>query len=93
MRIILRYYADYREILGMKEMLLDLKDGQTIRGLLCTITNKYPELKTEIFEDQDDLKEIVSVLVNGRSIEFLERMNTRLQDGDMLSLFPPAHGG
>jgi sulfur-carrier protein len=93
MRIILRYYADYREIMGMKEMLMDLKDGQTIRGLLSTITNKYPELKTEIFEDQDDLKEIVTVLINGRSIEFLERMNTRLQDGDMISMFPPAHGG
>lgn len=93
MRVIMRYYADFREIMGIREMLLDLKDGQTIRGLLATITNKYPELKSELFENQDDLKEFVTVLINGRSIEFLEHMNTRLKDGDMISLFPPAHGG
>jgi len=88
MRIILRFYADYREIMGMKEMLLDMKDGQTIGGLLSTITKKYPELKTEIFNDQDELNEFITILINGRSIEFLDRAKTRLQDGDMISLFP-----
>jgi molybdopterin synthase sulfur carrier subunit len=93
MRIILRYFADYREITGLKEMLIDVRENQTIGGLLRIMVNKYPALKPEIFEDQEELKESVTILVNGRSIEFLERMKTRLQEGDMVTLFPPVAGG
>jgi sulfur-carrier protein len=93
MRIILKCYADYRETIGIKEMLLDLRDGQTIEGLLRMITNKYPALKQKLFVDNYELKDLVTVLVNGRNIEFLERMNTRLREGDLISLFPPVAGG
>jgi sulfur-carrier protein len=92
-RIILRCFADYREIIGTREMLLDLKEGQTIGGLLGTITSKYPVLRNELFEDSGDLKKFIIVLVAGRNIKFLDRMNTRLKEGDVVALLPPVGGG
>lgn len=93
MRIILRTFADYREITGTKEMLIDLKEGQTMGGLFTLLTCKYPPLGRQMFQDSGGLKAFVIVLVNGRNIEFLHGMDTRLEEGDVVALFPPVAGG
>ncbi len=93
MRIVLRCFADYREIISTREMLIDLKEGQTIGGLLGTITSKYPALRQQIFEETGELKKFVTVLVAGRNIDFLDSMNTRLKEGDEVALLPSMEGG
>jgi molybdopterin synthase sulfur carrier subunit len=92
-RISLRCFADYREIISPREMLLDLKEGQTVGGLLGTITSKYPALRQEMFEETGEIKKHVIVLVAGRNIEVLDHMNTRLKEGDVVALLPHMEGG
>ena len=43
--------------------------------------------------DGDNIREYVNVLVNGRSINFLEGLKTELSDGDEVAIFPPVAGG
>lgn len=93
MRIVLRVFADYRAITGFKEMPVGLGEGETIGGLLDLITHTYPRLKEAMFEDNGALKRFIIILVNGRNIEFLEQLHTRLKDGDVVALFPPVAGG
>jgi molybdopterin converting factor small subunit len=35
----------------------------------------------------------IAVLVNGRNIRFLDRLETKLCEGDEVAIFPPVYGG
>ncbi|HID27596.1 MAG TPA: molybdopterin synthase sulfur carrier subunit, partial [Methanosarcinales archaeon] len=43
--------------------------------------------------DTNGLRDYVKIMVNGRSIAFLNGINTLLQDGDVVAIFPPVAGG
>jgi MoaD family protein len=92
MRITIRSFADYREIIG-KEMELDLPEEKTIGELLAGLGETYPALRREMFKPTGELKEFINIFINGRNIAFLADMNTRLADGDIIALFPPVAGG
>lgn len=93
MNVILRTFADYREITGIKEVRLNLEDGEIMGGLLDILCGKYPSLRKAMFNELGGLRDFVILMVNGRNIEFLEKMNTRLSEGDVIALFPPVAGG
>ncbi|MCS7102318.1 MAG: MoaD/ThiS family protein [Candidatus Korarchaeum sp.] len=56
---------------------------------------------SELLEELKDLKEILEsfgyesfmILVNGRNIRFLNWLDTRVEDEDVIDIFPPAGGG
>ena len=82
MKIIIRAFADYREIIG-KEVELVLPEGQTIGTLLSDICERYPELRRQMFARTGELKEFINIFINGRNIAFLDNMGTLLVDGDV----------
>lgn len=92
MKITIRAFADYREIIG-KEMDLALPEGKTIGVLLDDLGDRYPKLRSEMFTPAGELKEFINIFINGRNIAFLKDMATPLSDGDIIALFPPVAGG
>ena len=92
MKITIRAFADYREIIG-KEMELVLPEEKTIGELLAELGDRYPNLRREMFTPTGELKEFINIFINGRNIAFLKDMVTPLADGDIIALFPPVAGG
>jgi MoaD family protein len=92
MKITIRAFADYREIIG-KEMELVLPEEKTIGELLAELGDRYPNLRREMFAPTGELKEFINIFINGRNIAFLKDMVTPLADGDIIALFPPVAGG
>jgi molybdopterin synthase sulfur carrier subunit len=92
MKIAVRAFADYREIIG-KEMELVLSEEKTIGELLAELGDRYPGLRREMFASTGELKEFINIFINGRNIAFLNDMDTTLIDGDTIALFPPVAGG
>jgi len=72
---------------------VDLPTGATIRSLLAELTGRYQGLGELIFVAPDTLRDFVNILKNGRNVEFLGRLDTSLEDGDLIALFPPLAGG
>ena len=93
MKVILKTFADYRDITGITEKQFDIEEGLTMDGLLNMLTDTYPGLRPAMFKDSGRLREFIILMVNGRNIEFLDKMNTRLGEGDVIALFPPVAGG
>ena len=92
MKIIIRAFADYREIIG-KEMELVLPEEKTIGELLAELCDQYQNLRKEMFTSTGELKEFINIFINGRNIAFLKDMATPLTEGDIIALFPPVAGG
>lgn len=90
--VTVKSFATLREVMDT-QVCMDLPKGATIRFLLAELTGRYKGLDKEIFVTPDTLRDFVNILKNGRNIEFLGRLDTPLDDGDLISLFPPAAGG
>ena len=92
MKIDLRFFATFREVVGQKELVWESDTSSTSVGeLLSDLVETYPEL--EFFDESGDLRPYLSILKNGRDITFLAQLDTELTDGDVLSIFPPVAGG
>ena len=88
-----KIFATLRPLVGAKEVEVDVKAGDTVRSVLEKLTTEYPALRKRVLDDDGNLQSSITVLVNGRSIKFLAGLNSTIQDGDQLALFPPVGGG
>lgn len=81
MRVTVKLFATYREIVGSKELKVPLSKDATLRSLLDSIYAKHPRLQ--------GFEETMLLAVNH---EFAEP-SARLREGDEVALMPPVSGG
>ena len=89
-------YLTYKEVIG--EQSINIPDGETLTlsDLLNTLVTQIGnQLSDPIFDLETGLPgEHVAVILNGRSYRNLpEGLDTPLQEGDEVSVFPPMAGG
>lgn len=83
-------YATYRDITGVKR--LDLP-GRTVAAVLAELIREQPAMAKELFSAEGRLSERVSIFRNGRDVRYLQGLETKLAEDDVLDLFPPVAGG
>ena len=90
--VTVKSFATLREVMDA-EVRMEFFEGETIRSLLTMLTGRYGGLSDLLFIAPDILRDFVNILKNGRNIHFLAGLDTPLEDGDTIALFPPAAGG
>jgi molybdopterin synthase sulfur carrier subunit len=86
------FHFTVQQVFGEKSMRVALKPPPTIKNLLdilCTSRDRY----AQIFDDSGRLRSDVKVLRNGRNVVFLNGLDTQLDDGDKIAIFPQVVGG
>ena len=68
-------------------------EGDTIAGLIDALDTRYPGLKTQLLTDNGELHRFVNVYVNDEDARYLEKLDTKVSDGDTVSLLPSVAGG
>ena len=81
MKIHVQFYAQLRDLIGTRELEVELAEGATVRDLLEKIYTQQPVLRAH---DK-------SILI-GAGVEFVDR-NYKLKSGDEISIMPPVQGG
>ena len=67
-------------------------DGATVGEVLDALYDRYGELRSRIAED-GGLRRFVNVYVGEEDIRFLDYHETRVSDGDVITILPAVAGG
>lgn len=68
-------------------------EASTIGELLENLDKKYKGLKDRVCETNGKVRRFINIYVNGEDIRFLDNENTKLKDGDEVSIIPAITGG
>jgi molybdopterin synthase sulfur carrier subunit len=88
-----KVFGTLRSIIGEKELEISLDQEGTIGAMLDQLTITYPKLQAKLIGEEETPPTGVNILVNGRSIRFLDGLNTSVEEDDEVALFPPLGGG
>lgn len=90
----IHFYATLRSVVGKKTVQLDLPVGVTARQVVDELVRIYPALRQELLDEQGQFYKHQKFIINGRDMIYLEKeIDTVIQPGDILDLFPPVGGG
>ncbi len=92
MPVKVKYIASISEITGQLVEHVDVGGETTLRELLALLSERHPGLGGRVFRG-DALADDIIVLVNGRSIDWLNGLETKIREGDEVTIMPPAGGG
>jgi molybdopterin synthase sulfur carrier subunit len=92
--MIVKFYAMLREVVGSRQVEVDLPPGSSLRNLVVQMVKRYPGLKTKILDPQGNLYSHIHIYINGRDSTLLDAsLDHVLQPDDAISIFPPVGGG
>ena len=81
MQVRLLFFATLKDIVGARQMQLELPAGATVADVLTQLEGAYPRMR--------DYRPVVLAAINE---EYVDK-NAQVQDGDELAIFPPVSGG
>ncbi|TFH09750.1 MAG: MoaD family protein [Candidatus Thorarchaeota archaeon] len=93
MKVSVKFYAHLGDLVDKKTKIeFDLVDGATISHLLEELFLDS-KIKKHLLDDRGNLNSNITILKNGREIKFLDGIETLLESGDEISIFPLVAGG
>lgn len=88
-----RLFADIAETAGTHDVELDGDDAATVGDALEALLDRHPELHDTVLVD-GELADHLTILRNGTNVAGTDDgLETPVDPGDELALFPPISGG
>lgn len=90
--MLVKFFATYRQITGVKK--LELNAPEDVLGLMNELSRRYPDFRPLLLNAAGDgLGDDAIVMVNGRHIEHLDGVRTKLTESDTVAVTPLVAGG
>ena len=90
--MLVKFLATYRQIAGCKSC--DVPAPETVLALMNELSVHWPDFRPLILsEDGTEKGDDVIILVNGRHIEHLDGVQTKLTETDYVVITPLVAGG
>jgi molybdopterin synthase sulfur carrier subunit len=67
-------------------------EGATVAAVLENLDRQHPGFRDRVLVD-GELRRFVNIYVNDEDIRYLDQLETRVQDGDTVSILPAVAGG
>jgi molybdopterin converting factor small subunit len=68
-------------------------DGVTIGDVFAELTSRFPGLAGNLVDDDGNLHKFVNVYKDDDDIRYLDGLDTKVADGDVISILPAVAGG
>ncbi|MGA2037254.1 MAG: ubiquitin-like small modifier protein 1 [Acidimicrobiales bacterium] len=70
-----------------------LANGATIGEVLADLARGYPGMVGQLLTDDGSLHRFVNVYVNDSDIRYMDQLETKVAEGDTVSILPAVAGG
>ena len=67
--------------------------GETVKELLAGLTGQYHDLSEHLYAPDGKLRQFVNIYVNEEDIRHLDNENTKVKEGDIVTIVPSIAGG
>jgi adenylyltransferase/sulfurtransferase len=67
--------------------------GGTVDEILSELTERYPDLKRQLYAENGKLRNFVNIYLNDDDVRYLEKGETPVSEGDTISIVPAIAGG
>ena len=68
-------------------------EGETLGDLLSDLVTRYPGLEGQLVGEDGSIPKFVNVYLHDEDIRYLEALDTKISDGDVVSILPAVAGG
>lgn len=89
-----KLFADLSDITGSNTVSVDIDGGATVGDALDALFAAYPDLEDRVLDEEGTVAEHINLLHNGTNVfTQADGLDTPVEEGDELALFPPVTGG
>ncbi|MHB1504977.1 MAG: ubiquitin-like small modifier protein 1 [Acidimicrobiales bacterium] len=67
--------------------------GETIGEVLVKLVGTYPGMAGQVLTDDGALHRFVNVYLNDDDVRYLQQLETKVSEGDIISILPAVAGG
>jgi molybdopterin synthase sulfur carrier subunit len=94
-KIKIHIILELKKIIGQREIEVTIPEESTVESLLSWMAKTYGEKLSSNLFVAGSLNPLphIALMVNGRSIRFLNGIETVLHNGDEILILPPVAGG
>lgn len=92
----IKLFATFRELMGRKEMRLELgnEEKHTVLGAIeKLIEKKGSVIGTRLFDEKGDLRKGVQIFLNGRKVRTSNKAEISIKNNDEIAILPTVGGG
>lgn len=93
MKVKVKFFALIRELVGVRELDIDIANGMRVIDLLKLLAEKLPSGFRDYVFNSDEVSDSIIILVNGKGLKELNGLATELNEGDEIAILPPVSGG
>ena len=68
-------------------------DGATVGEVLSDLVARFPGLQGQLVTEAGDLHRFVNVYVNDDDVRYMDKLDTKVGEGDTVSILPAVAGG
>jgi molybdopterin synthase sulfur carrier subunit len=65
----------------------------TVAGAITELQRMFPGIAERLIDEKGEVRRFVNVYVNEEDIRFLDNQDTKIKDGDEISIIPAIAGG
>jgi molybdopterin synthase sulfur carrier subunit len=91
MTVEVRVTASLQKLVGDQKAVVGT--GETVGEVLTDLEQRYPGFQTQVLTEDGAIHRFVNVYLNDEDVRFLEKLDTPLREGDVLSILPALAGG
>ena len=93
MLIRVRFFGDLSRYIDKRWMVIEVPYGSLLIDLILNMANKVDSSIFDKLVEKNEVRSGIRILVNGRNVKYLNRLNTKLSDRDLITIMPIVGGG